>query len=103
MRLVFAGTPEFAAASLQRLIDDEHFEIVAVVSQPDRPAGRKMQLTPSPVKTLALAHGLQVFTPETVNTDEFRALVLFFRERGFQYVRIDANGPTIPELPTFDW
>lgn len=66
------GTPEFAAASLARLIADDHFEIVAVVSQPDRPAGRKMQLKASPVKELALAHGLTVFTPETVNTDEFR-------------------------------
>ncbi len=75
VRILFMGTPEFAAASLQRLIDDEHFEIVGVVSQPDRPAGRKMQLSPSPVKTLALAHGLNVYTPETVNTDEFRALV----------------------------
>lgn len=69
------GTPDFAASSLRRLIDDEHFEIVAVVSQPDRPAGRKMQLAPSPVKTLALAHGLPVYTPETVNTDDFRSLV----------------------------
>jgi len=75
VRILFLGTPDFAASSLQRLIDDSHFEIVAVVSQPDRPAGRKMQLTPSPVKTLALANGLLVYTPETVNTDEFRALV----------------------------
>lgn len=75
VRIVFLGTPEFAAASLRRLIDDDHFEIVGVVSQPDRPAGRKMQLKPSPVKELALAHGLKVFTPETVNTEEFRAQV----------------------------
>jgi methionyl-tRNA formyltransferase len=72
IRIVFLGTPEFAAASLRRLIADENFEIVAVVSQPDRPAGRKMQLKPSPVKELALAHGLKVFTPETVNKQEFR-------------------------------
>lgn len=75
VRILFLGTPEFAATSLQRLIDDDHFEIVAVVSQPDRPAGRKMQLKASPVKELALAHGLTVFTPETVNTDEFRAQI----------------------------
>jgi methionyl-tRNA formyltransferase len=72
VRILFLGTPEFAVASLQRLIDDDHFEIVGVVSQPDRPAGRKMQLQPSPVKELALKHGLRVFTPETVNTSEFR-------------------------------
>lgn len=72
VRVLFLGTPEFAVASLRRLIDDQHFEIVGVISQPDRPAGRKMQLKPSPVKELALAQGLKVFTPETVNTQEFR-------------------------------
>ena len=76
VRVLFLGTPEFAVTSLQRLIDDEHFEVVAVVSQPDRPAGRKMQLKPSPVKEVALAKGLPVFTPETVNTEEFRAKIL---------------------------
>ena len=60
VRVCFLGTPEFAVTSLQALIDDEHFEIVGVVTQPDRPAGRKMQLTPSPVKNLATAHGLRV-------------------------------------------
>lgn len=77
-RVLFLGTPEFAAASLQRMIDDEHFEIVGVVSQPDRPAGRKLQLQPSAVKQLALRHGLKVWTPESVNTpeviDELKAL-----------------------------
>jgi methionyl-tRNA formyltransferase len=72
VRILFLGTPEFAVTSLQRLIDDDHFEIVGVVSQPDRPAGRKMQLQPSPVKELALKNGLKVFSPETVNTQEFR-------------------------------
>ncbi len=79
VRVLFLGTPEFAVASLRRLIDDEHFEVVAVVSQPDRPAGRKMQIKPSPVKELALANGLVVLTPETVNTEEFRATVLEMR------------------------
>ncbi|MES2962785.1 MAG: methionyl-tRNA formyltransferase [Bdellovibrionota bacterium] len=73
VRIVFLGTPEFAAASLRRIIADDHFEIAAVVSQPDRPAGRKMQLKASPVKELALSEGLKVYTPETVNTEEFRA------------------------------
>lgn len=77
-RVLFLGTPEFAVASLQRMIADEHFEIVGVVTQPDRPAGRKMQLQPSPVKQLALQQGLRVFTPESVNKpevlDELKAL-----------------------------
>lgn len=72
VRVLFLGTPDFAVASLARLVSDPHFEIVGVVSQPDRPAGRKMQLKASPVKELALSHGLTVFTPETVNTQEFR-------------------------------
>lgn len=75
IRILFLGTPEFAVASLEQLIKDEHFEIAAVISQPDRPAGRKMQLKASPVKEVALKHGLEVLTPETVNTDEFRAQI----------------------------
>jgi methionyl-tRNA formyltransferase len=66
IRVCFLGTPEFAATSLKALIDDEHFEIVGVVTQPDRPAGRKMQLSPSPVKSLALACGLRVMSPESL-------------------------------------
>ncbi len=66
VRVCFLGTPEFAVTSLKALLDDEHFEIVGVVTQPDRPAGRKLQLTPSPVKTLALSHGLKVVTPESL-------------------------------------
>ena len=69
------GTPEFACVALDSLLKDEHFEVVAVVTQPDRPAGRKQQLSPSPVKVFALKHGLVVFSPETVNTEEFRALI----------------------------
>lgn len=72
VRILFMGTPAFASTALQSMLDDEHFEIAAVVTQPDRPAGRKMQLTPSPVKKLALEKGLNVFTPETVNTEAFR-------------------------------
>ena len=71
-RILFLGTPEFAVASLHRLLGDDRFEIAAVVTQPDRPSGRKMQLKASPVKELALSRGLQVLTPETVNTQDFR-------------------------------
>lgn len=72
-RILFLGTPEFAVKSLDALLADEHFEIAAVVTQPDRPAGRRMQLTASPVKKLALERGLDVRAPETVNDDQFRA------------------------------
>ena len=66
MRVVFAGTPEFAATALAALID-AGFTIPLVLSQPDRPAGRGMKLVASPVKELALAHGLEVATPLTLS------------------------------------
>lgn len=66
VRVCFLGTPEFAATSLRALLDDDHFEVVGVVTQPDRPAGRRLQLTPSPVKSLALAEGLRVLAPESL-------------------------------------
>lgn len=65
MRIVFMGTPDFAAASLQKLID-EHYEIVAVFTQPDKPRDRGHALHFSPVKQLALEAGLPVYQPETL-------------------------------------
>ena len=65
MRVIFAGTPDFAASALAALIEAEH-EILAVLTQPDRPKGRGMKLTPSPVKTLALQNNLPVWQPENL-------------------------------------
>ncbi|WP_263770796.1 methionyl-tRNA formyltransferase [Propionivibrio soli] len=65
MRLVFAGTPEFAASALRALLDAGH-EISLVLTQPDRPAGRGMSLQPSPVKRQALAAGIEVFQPNSL-------------------------------------
>ena len=62
MRIVFMGTPDFASASLKKLID-ERFDIVGVFTQPDKPKGRGMELSASPVKELALENGLPVFQP----------------------------------------
>ena len=69
MRVVFMGTPDFAEASLKKLIE-EGFEIAGVFTQPDRPRGRGMALSASPVKELALAHGLPVFQPESLRGGE---------------------------------
>ncbi|MCQ6560351.1 methionyl-tRNA formyltransferase [Paenibacillus mendelii] len=63
MRIVFMGTPDFAVPSLEALIEAGH-EIAAVITQPDRPKGRKKTLTPPPVKDAALHHGLTVYQPE---------------------------------------
>ncbi|PIR52676.1 methionyl-tRNA formyltransferase [Candidatus Peregrinibacteria bacterium CG10_big_fil_rev_8_21_14_0_10_49_10] len=65
--VVFAGTPAFAVPSLEALIADSFFRVSLVISQPDRPAGRKQILTPSPVKECALRHGIRVFQPEDIN------------------------------------
>ncbi|RBI68622.1 methionyl-tRNA formyltransferase [Vreelandella sulfidaeris] len=65
LRVVFAGTPEFAASSLATLLESQH-EVVAVYTQPDRPAGRGRKLSPSPVKQLALEHDLPVYQPQTL-------------------------------------
>ncbi|MCX7088539.1 MAG: methionyl-tRNA formyltransferase [Methylococcales bacterium] len=69
MNIIFAGTPEFAVPTLQMLLQSEH-RVCAVYTQPDRPAGRGRQLTPSPVKVLALQAGIPVFQPETLKTPE---------------------------------
>ncbi|MCB9435973.1 MAG: methionyl-tRNA formyltransferase [Anaerolineales bacterium] len=63
-RVVFMGTPEFAVPVLQALIDAPDFQVVGVVTQPDRPAGRGNKLRPSPVKELAVARQIEVFQPE---------------------------------------
>ena len=70
MKIVFAGTPDFAAAHLQALIDCDQHHIVAVYTQPDRPAGRGKKLTPSPVKQLACDHNINVFQPPSLKDSE---------------------------------
>ena len=69
LKIIFAGTPDFSVAPLKALIDSEH-EVVAVYTQPDRPAGRGRKLTPSPVKACALEHGIKVYQPEKLKNAE---------------------------------
>ncbi len=76
--IAFFGTPEFAAPVLRRLIDDGH-EIVAVVTQPDRPAGRGRSLEAPPAKRVALEFDLTVLQPESVNTAAFVATLTALR------------------------
>lgn len=66
LRIVFAGTPEFAASHLQAILQQGIHEVIGVYSQPDRPAGRGQKLVASPVKQLALAHNIPVFQPLTL-------------------------------------
>ena len=70
MKIIFIGTPDFAAASLEALIASRH-EIQAVVTQPDKPKGRKGELTPPPVKVIAKREGIKVYQPLKVRDEEF--------------------------------
>jgi methionyl-tRNA formyltransferase len=63
VNVVFAGTPDFASRHLQSLVDDDFFTVIAVYTQPDRPAGRGKKIIPSSVKETALANGISVFQP----------------------------------------
>lgn len=71
MRIVFMGTPDFAVGSLQALCESGKHEILAVVTQPDRPKGRGNKLLQTPVKEYALEQGLTVYQPQKVKTPEF--------------------------------
>lgn len=72
LRIVFAGTPDFAARHLQALLNSEH-EVIAVYSREDKPAGRGKKLTASPVKKLALEHDLPVYQPRTLRDEQAQA------------------------------
>ncbi|EKE68052.1 methionyl-tRNA formyltransferase [Gallaecimonas xiamenensis] len=72
LRIVFAGTPDFAARHLASLLSSKH-EVVAVFTQPDRPAGRGKKLTPSPVKVLAEQHQVPVHQPQSLKKPEAQA------------------------------
>lgn len=75
MRIVFMGTPDFAVGSLQALCESGKHEILAVVTQPDRPKGRGNKLLQTPVKEYAMAQGLTVYQPQKVKTPEFVELL----------------------------
>lgn len=70
VRIVFMGTAPLAQEVLRALLDESPYEVVGIVSQPDRPSGRKMKLQPTPVKQLAIERGLTVFQPEKVRSKE---------------------------------
>jgi len=72
LKIIFAGTPEFAAEHLKALISSRH-KVIAVYSQPDRPAGRGKKLTASPVKEVALANDIPVYQPLNFKSDEAKA------------------------------
>lgn len=94
LRLVFAGTPEFAAEHLKALLDTPH-SIVAVYTQPDRPAGRGQKLMPSPVKQLALQHGIPVLQPPTLRDADAQAEL---KALGADLMVVVAYGLILPQV-----
>lgn len=104
MRLVFAGTPEPAAVALRRLIESEH-EVVAVLTRPDARKGRGRTLHPSPVKEVALEHGIEVLAPERLSLDDAAAQRL--TELAPDCIPVVAYGNLVPEsmlgIPAHGW
>jgi methionyl-tRNA formyltransferase len=92
LRVIFMGTPEFAVPSLQALEESRH-EIVAVVTQPDRPRGRGRKLTPPPVKESALRSGLTVLQPTAIKTEEFLAELASYKP---DVIAVTAYGRILP-------
>ncbi|MCG8122810.1 MAG: methionyl-tRNA formyltransferase, partial [Candidatus Thiodiazotropha taylori] len=74
LKIIFAGTPDFAASALQALLTTEH-RVVAVYTQPDRPAGRGRKVQFSPVKQLAVEHDLEVFQPKTLKDPQAQQIL----------------------------
>ena len=100
MKIIFAGTPPFAARALEALIDAGH-EVCLVLSQPDRPSGRGMKLTPSAVKALAVERGIAVVTPKTLSLkkdpDEAAAMHKLLCSMNADIMVVAAYGMLLPQ------
>lgn len=92
MRIMFMGTPDISAVCLRELIASDN-EIVAVVTGKDKPRGRGNVMTPTPVKALALEHGLPVYTPDSLKTEDFMELL---REINPELIAVVAYGKILP-------
>src|SRR5712691_5764806 len=102
LRIVFMGTAELSCACLRALLAAPDFQVVAVVTQPDKPKGRDLKLQPSPVKALALRQGLPVLQPERARDEAFVQQLL---GREPDLIAVAAYGQLLPvsvlELPRF--
>lgn len=101
LRAAFAGTPDFAAAALHAMLD-AGFTVPLVFTQPDRPAGRGMKLTASPVKQLALAHNLSVVQPSTLRDAALRTETLAACGPAPDVLIVAAYGLILPQA-VLDW
>ena len=96
LRVVFFGTPDFAVPYLDALLDAPDIKVVAVVTQPDKPAGRKQELHPSPVKERAILAGIPVLQPETLKNYDVHDQLRAFSADLFV---VFAYGKIIPPIP----
>ena len=96
MRLIFAGTPAFAAAALDAIVAAGH-DVLLVLTQPDRPAGRGMKLTPSAVKQSALAHGIALHQPERLRDVATHAPIAAACAAGAELMVVAAYGLILPQ------
>ncbi len=93
-KTVFMGTPEYAKEILNALIEDNNFEVSLVLTQPDRPVGRKKVLTPPPVKLLALEHNIEVLQPQTLKDEK---VVRKIKEQEPDFIIVAAYGLLLPK------
>lgn len=93
LKIIFAGTPEFAAVALEALLHSSH-PVIAVYTQPDRPAGRGLKLTPSPVKELALAKQLPIYQPASLKSESEQAIL---KELNADVMVVAAYGLLLPK------
>ena len=104
MRLLFCGTPQFAVPTLQHLLAQPDFEIVAVITQPDRPRGRGQEVTFSPIKQAAQSANIPIFQPEKIRAPECEQ---FLRDASPDAIVIIAYGQIIParllNIPKLGW
>jgi methionyl-tRNA formyltransferase len=104
MRLIFCGTPQFAVPTLNHLLAQKDFEILAVITQPDRPRGRGQEVSHSPVKAAALAANLPVHQPEKIRSPESQS---FLEQIAPDAIIIIAYGQIIPArllpIPKLGW
>jgi len=104
VRIIFCGTPLFAVPTLKHLLDQSDFEVVAVITQPDRPRGRGREVSFSPVKEVAVAARLPIFQPEKIRTPESEQ---FLRNANPDAIVIIAYGQIIPArllgIPKLGW
>jgi methionyl-tRNA formyltransferase len=104
LRIGFCGTPQFAVPTLKRLLANPEFEVLGVITQPDRPRGRGQEVSFSPVKQVALAAHLPVYQPEKIRAPEIQELL---KKLSSDFIVIIAYGQIIParllSIPRYGW